>query len=488
MASVSFTRTSETTIYYYIAGANSGGAYTYQVQVKSNTSGNWITKATVSVPSSGTATGTISVNDNSSYYVRVAETYNSSGDTTVKYYPTSSGRLVESYSPGYSGTIILYDEGGYNYDQRYPYQGYVKVRVTLSAGAGSGWFIRVNSSAANTTYISSSGVYTITLDNLYDGATGTLYRIYLYDPGGVQQDYIGVAHRNTPYVTHYLFFDANGGSGGPDYVSETVVACYDPYSLGIPRTEPTREGYDFLGWSKSSGATAASYSPGGSVSVSGSLTLYAVWKSSLSVTEPNVTSLSITGVSASGFTVTAKQDNLQAGSWGIQISTSSNFSNIVATSTQALASTRSLTHEFTGLLANTLYYVRVFNVYGGKYAYAGTWSRRTGIAPFSWAKTPAAGDAPSAAITAAKWNQLQEKISQVSVRNGSGSVAADTVYAEERIMAADFNSVRAKLAALSGAGSLPGTKQKGDPLLAADFEGTASLKGAINRAIAALNN
>lgn len=205
---------------------------------------------------------------------------------------------------------------------------------------------------------------------------------------------------------------------------------------------------------------------------------------------PNITSLKITGVSASGFTVTAKQDNLTHGSWVIQISRYSSFSDIAAESDYKMASITSITHEFSGLSANTLYYIRAANYLNTEYAYSeDTWSRRTGIVPFDWAGTVKPGVVPSEVITKDKWDLLQEKISQVSARNGSGSVSFAEVTQGKAITAAAFNAVRNELALLDSVGSVPGTKEKGDPMYAADFaNSTASLKSAINRAISALNN
>ena len=60
----------------------------------------------------------------------------------------------------------------------------------------------------------------------------------------------------------------------------SIVACY----LTTEKAEdgkylPRRSGYEFLGWSKSSTATTASYSPGGLFTPTSAITtLYAVWK------------------------------------------------------------------------------------------------------------------------------------------------------------------------------------------------------------------
>lgn len=74
-------------------------------------------------------------------------------------------------------------------------------------------------------------------------------------------------------------YNANGGSGAPGNSSKT----YDT-AMTIPSTEPTRDGYDFLGWSTSSTATSATYTAGSSLSTDLSTThgatvvLYAVWR------------------------------------------------------------------------------------------------------------------------------------------------------------------------------------------------------------------
>ncbi len=76
--------------------------------------------------------------------------------------------------------------------------------------------------------------------------------------------------------TFTLKYHPNGGSGAPDDQTETSTAA--SHSFTISKTEPTRSGYEFLGWSTSSTATNPSYYPGGTINVTGTTTLYAVWK------------------------------------------------------------------------------------------------------------------------------------------------------------------------------------------------------------------
>ena len=82
-----------------------------------------------------------------------------------------------------------------------------------------------------------------------------------------------------PY--HKLAYDANGGSGAPttDYVSVETSPC----QLTVSNTQPTRSGYAFLGWnpvkaSADAGTKDNAYDPGDNVSMTGDVTLYAVWE------------------------------------------------------------------------------------------------------------------------------------------------------------------------------------------------------------------
>ena len=72
---------------------------------------------------------------------------------------------------------------------------------------------------------------------------------------------------------HTISYNANGGTGAP---SNQIVN--HGFAATISSTIPTRFGYNFLGWSTSSSAASATYSPGTSITVSNDIALYAVWK------------------------------------------------------------------------------------------------------------------------------------------------------------------------------------------------------------------
>ena len=73
-----------------------------------------------------------------------------------------------------------------------------------------------------------------------------------------------------------LSYDANSGAGAPaaNRCEKLQGAC----SVTISSVVPTRSGYTFLGWADSASATSASYQPGGSITLSGNKTIYAVWE------------------------------------------------------------------------------------------------------------------------------------------------------------------------------------------------------------------
>ena len=109
-----------------------------------------------------------------------------------------------------------------------------------------------------------------------------------YQPGdSIYVDYNDVTlyavwKENKQNYYAYLHYNANGGSGAPSTQSDSIYASSASGSttFTISSTKPTRSGYEFQGWSTSSGSSVASYQPGSTISVSygSSVTLYAVWK------------------------------------------------------------------------------------------------------------------------------------------------------------------------------------------------------------------
>lgn len=76
---------------------------------------------------------------------------------------------------------------------------------------------------------------------------------------------------------HVLTFDANGGEGAPEDQSVAINAA--PCQLTVSSTEPTRTGYDFVGWATTNDAVSKddAWDPGDTHAMTGDVTLYAVW-------------------------------------------------------------------------------------------------------------------------------------------------------------------------------------------------------------------
>ena len=76
-----------------------------------------------------------------------------------------------------------------------------------------------------------------------------------------------------PIVTFTITYNANGGADAPSPQTKE-----SDKALTLSSTEPTRQGYTFLGWATSSGASSAQYNAGSSFTVDANTTLYAVWR------------------------------------------------------------------------------------------------------------------------------------------------------------------------------------------------------------------
>ena len=80
-------------------------------------------------------------------------------------------------------------------------------------------------------------------------------------------------------LTFTLNYDANGGTGAPASQTYKATSEYEKsHTFTISSQAPTRDGYTFLGWNTNRSATTANYQPNGSIVVTGTTTLYAVWE------------------------------------------------------------------------------------------------------------------------------------------------------------------------------------------------------------------
>ncbi len=119
--------------------------------------------------------------------------------------------------------------------------------------------------------VAEAGSINITCYTVIDGGIKAAWPLVLNAVEQVEQTYYA-----------YLCYDANGGSGAPSTQSASIyaVSASGSETFTIPSTQPTKSGYDFLGWSTSQSATVADLQSGDTVSVpyGSTETLYAVWK------------------------------------------------------------------------------------------------------------------------------------------------------------------------------------------------------------------
>lgn len=102
----------------------------------------------------------------------------------------------------------------------------------------------------------------------------------------------------TAQVSRTLIYDANEGTFDGNQPTYTQTWNYAFTAMRLMKTKPVREGYTFLGWSKSKTATTATYTISDEASQEYALaefpngsTIYAVWEkdeSSLNVNAPNM--------------------------------------------------------------------------------------------------------------------------------------------------------------------------------------------------------
>lgn len=94
-------------------------------------------------------------------------------------------------------------------------------------------------------------------------------------------------------ISYTVTYNANGGSGAPtEQTKDHGVA------LTLSPLKPTRSGYTFLGWAKSSAAQSAEYASGQSYTENAAITLYAVWDKTYQ--KPSIYNLTATRCNENG--------------------------------------------------------------------------------------------------------------------------------------------------------------------------------------------
>ena len=78
-----------------------------------------------------------------------------------------------------------------------------------------------------------------------------------------------------PKENYNLYYDVNGGTGTP--MNQRVPMFGESYSVRVSSDQPSREGYDFVGWSLSRGGDVQ-VMPGSTITLDRDIVLFAVWE------------------------------------------------------------------------------------------------------------------------------------------------------------------------------------------------------------------
>lgn len=206
-----------------------------------------------------------------------SSTYNASSNTstisiTPQVYVGANWGELRMHAYGSGSGFGVYGNGNVLYSFSGDYGGGNTLRASSNSGSWTDFPPYSGSISTFTVQHNNSGSATFTL-----GIKGSIISMYTVQQGNTQRSSYnstsGISVTITQSAPYAISYNANGGSGAPS--SQSI---YAGVTYNLSSTRPTRTGYNFLGWSTSSSASSASYSPGQSVTPNGNLALYAVWQ------------------------------------------------------------------------------------------------------------------------------------------------------------------------------------------------------------------
>lgn len=262
----------------------------------------------------------------------------------------------------------------------------------------------------------------------------------------------------------------------------TIVLSGDTFNFTSWSGLMTRDGYKLLGWATSSSATSPTWSTTGSFTVTDDspLSYYAVWQQ----TKARITFYGNGGLWGGNLQVQYKDFNV-----GDTVNFATYSKNLARAGYQLLGwSTRS---DATAASWDPDGYTTVGATDADYYA---VWSKHIDL--FYWygsdtldAAKIAKGQ-PVSNLTATIWNEFKSRINQLTIAETGSSWSYSTVSSGDGITAAEVLAARNALAALNNNVPLPTAAQLqvGKQILASYFNGTGSLKAALNIIINNYNN
>ena len=100
-----------------------------------------------------------------------------------------------------------------------------------------------------------------------------------YNPGGTYSTNAATTlTAQWVLATYTVTYNANGGTNAPAAQTQTLGT-----NLTLSKTVPTRSGWTFVGWNTSASATTSAYAPGDTYTENKNVTLYAIWKTTLTL-------------------------------------------------------------------------------------------------------------------------------------------------------------------------------------------------------------
>ena len=377
---------------------------------------------------------------------------------------------------------------------------------TADVGSGGYVYIAIGSYNDNYTYpviATPSGGSAWTVIN----ANGVYNDHYISAPSSPGTRTVTLSATNAPTYYYQMHADANGGqfADGTTAWASSVLSTrgsggavnYDVSNFPTP----IRGGYTFVGWGSSAGATTTydgtvSFVTNATSSSSPKrVTVYAVWKK----TEYTCYIKLGAGINSASVYVDGvlKSDIRDKVYHAISV----NFDSTITVKGIAKATGYSRPYIFR-FYANSTATTPTSTLerdtdepsytYSTSRFYAEIVASKSNIGLFYWSNST--WDAanikkgqPISNLTAGRWNNLLAKIKELAEAEG-GSAPYTGVSSGATIYAATFNAARSAISNRTGYGTLPSTQEKGDEVKAALFEGSGSLKSALNAAINHYNN
>ena len=279
-------------------------------------------------------------------------------------------------------------------------------------------------------------------------------------------------------TTYTIGVNANGGTyRGP---TPTVSSTYPYLSLTAISNSTSRNEYKLTGWLWSVDGTV--YSTTATISgISSSGTLTAQW-------EQTVSTITLYGNGG------LWGGNLQKRTLTKNVGETVSFADYGPNGTPPLLNAyHSLSGWGTSAAGTAAWGVDGYVTVGATDAdYYAIWKNH--IDPFYWDGGNGTKDSsiiatglPVTNITAERWNRLKAKVKEISAAKGV-TYSYTKVSKGDGITSTEYNGVRNAIYNVPGHGTLPPAKARNTQILASLFNGTQSLKSALNAAIISYNN